>query len=56
MNDRQCSDYANAGKSGGVNMQGGGGMSYRNKPSKAKTSKSSPKKPMKPMESTKGNY
>ena len=49
MKDRQCSDYANAGKSGGVNMQGGGG----NKPSKPKTSKSSP---MKPMESGKKGY
>ena len=49
MKDRQCSDYANAGESGGVNMQGGGG----NKPSKSKASKSSPKKP---MESRKKGY
>jgi hypothetical protein len=42
MNDRQCSDYANAGKSGGVNMQGGGG----NKPPKPKA----------PKKSTKGDY
>ena len=56
MKDRQCSDYANAGRSGGVNIDGrGNGKSPKSETpsSKPKASKSSP---MKPMESRKGNY